>query len=119
MSKARYRVKLYSTNGGSIECSNEATNDLTWGTIYVVDHGDTITFTAVPTKGYRFSHWSDDENNTDLTRTVTITENTSYTAYFELDKINNILADTSQSLGVLVDLGKEPEILADGTKVYG
>ena len=47
------------------------------------EYGTEITLTAVPYEGYKFSYWSDDENNTDHKRTVTVTANEIYTAVFE------------------------------------
>lgn len=43
--------------------------------------GGTLTIRAIPNEGYRFLHWNDD--NTDNPRVVTVTENVTYTAYFE------------------------------------
>lgn len=43
--------------------------------------GGTLTIRAIPNEGYRFSHWND--GNTDNPRVVTVTENVTYTAYFE------------------------------------
>lgn len=81
------------------------------------EYGKPATLTATPKTGYKFIKWSD--GVTTASRTVTVTGNATYTAYFELDKINNILADTSQSSGVLADTTEVSEILADTTKVYG
>lgn len=41
----------------------------------------TATLSATPNSGYRFKQWSD--GNTSATRTVTVTGNATYTAYFE------------------------------------
>lgn len=43
--------------------------------------GATVTLTATPNSGYHFVRWNDD--NTDATRTVTVTANKSFTATFE------------------------------------
>ena len=43
--------------------------------------GGTLTIRAIPNEGYRFLHWNDD--NTDNPRVVIVTENVTYTAYFE------------------------------------
>lgn len=42
---------------------------------------DKTTIKATPDNGYRFVHWSD--GNTDASRTITVTANTTYTAVFE------------------------------------
>ncbi len=43
-------------------------------------YGETITLTAIPNNGYHFDHWQD--GNTDNPRTVTVTSDATYTAYF-------------------------------------
>lgn len=42
--------------------------------------GGECTLTAIPSNGYRFDHWQD--NNTDNPRTITVTGDATYTAYF-------------------------------------
>ena len=63
-------------------------NDPTMGTATVngnasatVISGETVTLTATANQGYRFVRWNDD--NTEATRTVTVTSDMSFTAYFE------------------------------------
>ena len=63
-------------------------NDPTMGTATVngnasatVISGETVTLTATANQGYRFVRWNDD--NTEATRTVTVTSDLSFTAYFE------------------------------------
>lgn len=58
------------------------------------NYGSTATLTATPSSGYKFVKWSD--NNTSNPRSVTVTVAATYTAYFELDKINNIYVNTVQ-----------------------
>ena len=41
----------------------------------------TQTITAVPRRGFKFSHWND--GNTDNPRTILVTQDSSFTAYFE------------------------------------
>lgn len=43
--------------------------------------GGTLTIRAIPNEDYCFLHWND--SNTDNPRVVTVTENVTYTAYFE------------------------------------
>lgn len=45
--------------------------------------GATATLTAMPNSGYHFVRWQD--NNTQNPRTITVTANATYTAYFEAD----------------------------------
>jgi len=47
-----------------------------------VPGGETVTLFATPASGYHFVRWND--NNTDNPRVVTVTGNTTYTAYFEV-----------------------------------
>lgn len=63
-------------------------NDPTMGTATVngnatatVTGGTEVTLTATANQGYRFVRWNDD--NTEATRTVTVTSDMSFTAYFE------------------------------------
>ena len=44
-------------------------------------YGGTLTIRAIPNEGYQFLNWQD--GNTENPRTVTVTENITYTAYFE------------------------------------
>ena len=46
------------------------------------DEGSEIQISATPKYGYRFSSW--DDGNTDNPRTITVTENATYTANFEI-----------------------------------
>lgn len=81
------------------------------------EYGKPATLTAKANSGYTFSQWNDGVKTNP--RTVTVTGNATYTAYFELDKINNILVNTSQSSEVLVNTVEAGEVLADTTKAYG
>lgn len=45
--------------------------------------GSTTFIDAIPNPGYKFSHWSD--GNTYLSRTITVTGDATYIAYFEVD----------------------------------
>ena len=79
--------------------------------------GSGIYFTAVANEGYKFVNWSD--GVTDNPRGIYFDANKTYTAIFEIAKINNILADTYQTAMVSIDLSETPGILADTKKVYG
>lgn len=50
------------------------------------EQGKTTTIKATPNSGYKFVKWLED-GNTSASRTVTVSGNATYTAYFELDKI--------------------------------
>lgn len=51
----------------------------------IIESGTKTTLKATPNSGYKFVKWSD--GNTSASRTITVTGNATYTAYFELDKI--------------------------------
>lgn len=52
------------------------------------NYGATATLKATPSAGYHFVKWSD--GNTNASRTVTVTENATYTATFEQDPYLNL-----------------------------
>jgi hypothetical protein len=88
------------------------TGTITGGGTY--NYGTSVTLTAVAGDIYKFMCWND--GVTDTTRTITVTGDATYTAYF---KLNAIFVDTSQSLEVFVDTIEANEIYVDITKVYG
>ena len=47
---------------------------------------DSVTISATSNYGYHFTHWQD--NNTDNPRTVQVTQNKTYTAYFDYNQYN-------------------------------
>lgn len=61
--------------------ANPSMGSVTGGGTY--NEGATATLTATANSGYHFTHWQD--NNTDNPRTITVTGNATYTAYFEAD----------------------------------
>ena len=46
-----------------------------------VDYGTEISVVATPRDGYEFDHWSDD--NTEASRTIRVTSDVTYVAYFK------------------------------------
>lgn len=58
--------------------NNPEMGTVTGGGVY--EEGDVCTLTAVPNEGYTFANWTD--GNTDNPRTITVTEDASYTANF-------------------------------------
>ena len=58
--------------------ADEATGTVTGGGIFY--EGETATLTATAAEGYRFATWND--GNTDNPRTITVTEDATYTATF-------------------------------------
>ena len=85
-----------------------------------------VTLTAKPNDGYKFVKWVDNNGKiyTDITVTINVSHNNisahettvTYTAYFELDKINKIYVDTSQPTGIYVDeTNKKIVFVVNGT----
>jgi hypothetical protein len=74
-------------NAADIVCQPNITvesSDTIMGTVSgsgIYNMGEYIVLTATPKTGYHFSHW--DDGNTDNPRKVEVTENKTYTAYFE------------------------------------
>lgn len=79
--------------------------------------GSSVTIKATPNTGYKFVKWSD--GNTNATRTVAVTADITYTAYFEIDKINKIYVGTSQSKSIYIGTSEAKSIYVGTTKVYG
>lgn len=91
----------------------------------IYKYGEYATFEAIPNEGYKFVRWLIEAKGggyspvgSNPVSFATVMDREAI-AEFEKTAINNILADTSQSLGVLLDLSEPSEILADETKVYG
>ncbi len=75
-------VKLivdYTLNLYTLTVNATAGGNVTGGGSY--ESGKTANLTATPNEGYKFVSWSD--GDTSASRTVTVTENASYTAVFE------------------------------------
>lgn len=82
------------------------------------DYGTQVTLTAIPASGYKFVGWSD--GTTSSTRTVTANNTTlTYTAMFELDKINKIYIGTSQPKKIYIGTQEVKAVYVGTTKVYG
>ena len=73
----------------------------------VFESGKTVQITAVANSGYHFTQWSD--GNTEAVRTITVTADDSYTAYFakdaEADKYTVIVV-SDESMGSVVGGGE-------------
>ncbi len=63
----------------TVSSANASMGTVSGGGTYVA--GTTVTIVATPNSGYRFVRWSD--NDTNATRSVTVSANASYTATFE------------------------------------
>lgn len=62
----------------TVNSANSSMGSVSGGGTY--NSGSTATLTAIANSGYRFDHWQD--NNTQNPRTITVTGNAAYTAYF-------------------------------------
>ena len=75
--------------------NDDAMGSVTEGGEYA--YGTEITLTATANSGYRFTQWSD--GNTDNPRIVTVTENKTYTAEFEVEVFGVYAAAEVPSMG--------------------
>lgn len=97
----------FSGNGGSSTNYTITTlaNSSTKGTVAgggSYASGTSVTLTALPKSGYRFDHWQD--GNKTNPRTITVTNNSSYTAYF-VSGSSDTLAYCEQFLNDYLSLG--------------
>lgn len=90
----------------------EGGKQVTGGGTYT--HGTGVVLTATPLDGYVFLKWND--NNLANPRTVPVTGNVTYTAYF---KLNKIYIGTEKPSKIYVDKLPVKAIYIDTTKVYG
>ncbi|MBR5238625.1 MAG: leucine-rich repeat protein [Paludibacteraceae bacterium] len=85
--------------------NDDAMGSVTEGGEYA--YGTEITLTATANEGYRFAQWSD--GNTDNPRIITVTENKTYTAEFEVQTYTITTAAAVPSMGgVEVILNAKP-----------
>ena len=74
----------------TVNSANPSMGSVSGGGTY--NSGSTATLTAIANSGYRFDHWQD--NNTQNPRTITVTGNATYTAYFVATQgIDDVIAD--------------------------
>ena len=84
---------------------------------------------ATPNEGYRFVKWviSDGRTYTNATGYFVFSHNDisahdttiTFTAYFELDKINKLFINTSQPSAIYINTQEVKEVYINTTKVYG
>ena len=77
------------THTVTILVDNPAMGSVTGGGVY--DDGSSVTITAYPADGYRFDHWS--TGSTDNPYTLTVTSDTTITAFFVETHTVNVLVD--------------------------
>ncbi len=81
-------------------------NNATRGTVTGSDtvyYGDSVTITATANYGYHFQRWQD--NNTDNPRTVIVTQNKTYTAYFQPNTYTITVHSADSSQGTVSGSG--------------
>ena len=78
--------------------------------------GTEVSIEAVPATGYRFVRWQDD--NTDNPRTIVLTEDMTFTAYFERipDALEETDTDRTPSAKKVYENGQLYILLPDGTR---
>jgi hypothetical protein len=99
------------------------------GTHTVSTSDQTKQITATPSSGYKFVKWVDGNGKEYTDKTISITfsdadisahtTTVTYTAYFELDKINKIYIGTSQPKDIYIGTQKVKAVYIGTTKVYG
>ena len=97
----RYTLTLTATEGGTVSGAG------------TYDSGTVVTLQATPQPGYRFVRWSD--GNTNAARTITLTANSSYTAYFE--PVSKLYIGTTRAAGVYLGTQKAAGVYIGTTKV--
>lgn len=86
------------SNPGSSYYYNVTSFDETIGSVNVsIIDCNYITITATPNYGYHFTHWSD--GNTNNPRTITLTQDSSFTAYFEKNSYVVTVLSNNNTMG--------------------
>lgn len=80
----------------SVNSSNTNYGTVSGGGTYAA--GTQVTLSATPNSGYQFIRWND--GNTNATRTITVTGNTSYTAYFAIATATGIDDSNLETISV-------------------
>ena len=96
-----YMEEMVPTYTVSVETASADWGSVTGGGEYL--SGTEITLRAVPATGYRFVRWND--GNTDNPRTVTVTEDATYTAVFDVLQLLVTVLPSNDSHGVVTGGG--------------
>mgnify|MGYP002513736531 FL=1 len=84
-----------------------AANDVTMGNVFgagTYKYGTEVAINAIPNTGYQFTQWSD--NDTNASRTISITSDLSLTAYFQPIKYTIIATANDETLGTVYGSGE-------------
>ena len=85
----------------TVSSANTTMGTVTGGGTY--DYNKSVTITATPKTGYHFVKWSDD--NTNASRSVTVTGDASYTATFEANSYDITVLSADESIGTVSGSG--------------
>lgn len=96
-----YMEEIVPTYTVSVQTASAEWGSVTGGGEYL--SGTEITLRAVPATGYRFVRWND--GNTDNPRTVTVTEDATYTAVFDVLQLLVTVLPSNDSHGVVTGGG--------------
>ena len=104
-----------------------ATNDPAMGNINItpsivnntLKHGDIVNLVAVPASvGHRFVRWSDDMNNTNPNRSITIVQDTNITAIFvAIHQLSVATADTMMGFATILSNGLTADTFDYGSQL--
>ena len=97
----RYTLTLTAAEGGTVRGAG------------TYDSGTAVTLQAIPQPGWRFERWSD--GNPNAVRTITLTENRSYTAYFA--PVSKLYLGATRAAGVYLGTQKAAGVYLGTTKV--
>lgn len=84
-----------------------AANDVAMGNVFgagTYKYGREVAINAIPNTGYQFTQWSD--NDTNASRTITITSDLSLTAYFHPMKYTITATSNDEKLGTVYGSGE-------------
>lgn len=84
-----------------------AANDVAMGNVFgagTYKYGTEVAINAIPNTGYQFTQWSD--NDTNASRTISITSDLSLTAYFQPIKYTIIATANDETLGTVYGSGE-------------
>lgn len=84
-----------------------AANDVAMGNVFgagTYKYGTEVAINAIPNTGYQFTQWSD--NDTNASRTISITSDLSLTAYFQPIKYMIIATANDETLGTVYGSGE-------------
>lgn len=95
------------TNGSTLISESNSSN-------INIPYGESITLNAIPNTGYKFIKWSD--NNTNNIRSISITEDKTYTAIFE--RLKEIYIGTTKISNIYIGTTPVKAVYIGTTKVF-